>query len=53
MKSIPHSGNIKSETIRKLFDRFVNRGAELWNDKEITTTLTAPGTIKTAVGGKI
>ena len=41
------------KTITKLFDRFVNGGAELWNDKEITATLTAPGTIRTAVGGKI
>ena len=31
----------------------MNRGAKLWNDKEITTTLTAPGIIRTAVGGKI
>ena len=31
----------------------MNGGAELWNDKEITTTLTAPGAIRTAVGGKI
>ena len=40
-KSIPHSGSIKT----KLFDRFMNRRAKLWNDNEITTTLTAPGTI--------
>ena len=26
---------------------------ELWADKEITTTLTAPGTIRTAVGRKM
>ena len=52
-ESIPHSGSIKCKTITKLFDRFVNGGAELWNDKEITTTLTAPGAIRTAVGGKI
>ena len=31
----------------------MNGGAELWNDKEITTTLTAPGGIRTAVGGNI
>ena len=30
--------------------RFMDRGLELWNHKEITTTLTAPGTIRTAVG---
>ena len=52
-ESIPHSGSIKHQTITKLFDRFVNGGAELWNDKEITTTLTAPGAIRTPVGGKI
>ena len=52
-ESIPHSGSIKRKTITKLFDRFVNGGAELWNDKEITTTLTAPCAIRTAVGGKI
>ena len=45
--------SIKGKTITKLFDRFVNGGAEFWNDKEITTTLTAPGAIRTAVGGKI
>ena len=27
--------------------------AKLWNDKEITTTLTVPGTVRTAVGRKI
>ena len=31
----------------------MNRREKLWNDKEITTTLTAPGTIRTAVGRKI
>ena len=38
-KSIPNSGSIKSKTITKLPDRFMDRGLELWNDKEITTTL--------------
>ena len=52
-KNIPHSGSNKSKTITKLFDRFMNRRVELWNDKKITTTLTAPGTIRTAVGRKI
>ena len=49
-KSIPHSWSIKSKTITKLFERFMNRRAKFWNDKEIATTLTAPGTIRTAVG---
>ena len=31
----------------------MNRRVELWNDKEITTTLTVPGTIRTAVERKI
>ena len=35
-ESIPHSGSIKRKTITKLFDRFMNRGAEFWNNKEIT-----------------
>ena len=48
-KSIPHSGSIKSKTITKLFDRFMDGGLELWNHKDITTTLTAPGTVRTAV----
>ena len=52
-KSIPHSGSIKSKTITKLFDRFMNRRVKLWNHKEIATTLTVPGTIRTAVGRKI
>ena len=55
LKSIPNSGSIKSKTITvtKLFDRFMNRRVELWNDKEIATTLTVPGNIRTAVGRKI
>ena len=52
-KSIPNTGSIKSKTITKLFDRFVNRRVELWNDKEIATTLNASGTIRTVVGRKI
>ena len=51
-KNIPHSG-MKSKTITKLFDRFMNRRVELLNDKDITTTLIAPGTIRTAVGKTI
>ena len=31
----------------------MNRRVELWNDKEITTTLTVHGTVRTAVGRKI
>ena len=52
-KGIPNSWSIKSKTITKLFGRFMNRRIALWNDKEIATTLTAPGTIRTAVGRKI
>ena len=50
-KSIPHSRSIISNTITKLFDRFMNRRVELCNDKEIATTV--PGTIRTAVRRKI
>ena len=32
---------IKSYTFTKLFDRSMNRRIDLWNDKEITITLTA------------
>ena len=49
-KIIPNSRSIKSKTITKLFDRFMNRRIALWNDKEIATTLTAIGTVRTAVG---
>ena len=52
-KNIPNSGSIKSKTITKLLDRFMNRRVELWNDKEIATTLAEPGAIRTAVGRKI
>ena len=52
-KGILNSGSIKSKIITKLFDRLMNRSVELWNDKEIPTTLTAPSTIRTAVGRKI
>ena len=31
----------------------MKRGSELWNDKEITTTLTSPGAVRTAVGRDI
>ena len=31
----------------------MNRRVELWNDKEIATTLVEPGAIQTAVGRKI
>ena len=44
---------IKSKTIAQLFDRLMNRKAALWNDKEITTTLTASGNTRTAVGSEI
>ena len=52
-KSIPNSGSIKTKTITKLFDRFMNRRVELWNDKEIATTLDVPSAIRTAVRRKI
>ena len=48
-KSIPNSGASKSKTITKLFDRFMDRGLKFWNYKEMTTTLTVPGTVRTAV----
>ena len=31
----------------------MNRRVQLWNDKDIVTTLTVPGTLGTAVGRKI
>ena len=31
----------------------MNRRVELWNDKEIATSLAAPGAVRTAVGRKI
>ena len=31
----------------------MNRRVELWNDKEIATTLAEPGTVRGAVGRKI
>ena len=52
-KSIPNSWSIKSKTITKLLDRFMNRRVELWNDKEIATTLAEPGALRTAGGRKI
>ena len=52
-KSIPNSGSIKSKTITKPLDKFMNRRVELWNDKEIATTLAEPGAVRTAIGRKI
>ena len=31
----------------------MNRGLEIWNDTDVTTTLTAPGTLRTGVGRDI
>ena len=53
MKSMPNSGGIKGKTITKLFDRFMNKGLQFWNNKEITTTLTTPGPVRTAVSRDI
>ena len=52
-KSILNSGASKSKTITKLLDKFMDRRLKLWNHKEITTILTAPGTVRTAVGRDI
>ena len=52
-KSIQNSGSIKSKNITKLLDRFMNRRVELWNGKEIATTLAVLGAVRTAVGRKI
>ena len=49
-KSKPNSGSIKTKTITKPLDGFVDLGLKLGNDKKSTTTLTAPGTVGTAVG---
>ena len=43
----------QKQTITKLLDRLMNRRVEHWNDKEITTTLAEPGTVRAAVGRKI
>ena len=52
-KSIPNSGGIKRKTTTKLLDGFMDRGLELWNNKDITITLTPPGTVTTIVGRDI
>ena len=49
-KNISNSGSIEGKTMPELFDRFMDWGLKLGNDKEITTTLTAPGTVGAAVG---
>ena len=43
----------QKKTITIMIDRFIDRGLELWNHKEITTTLTVCGTVRTAVGRDI
>ena len=48
-----HTGEHQVQNYCQTVDKFVNRGAELWNDTEIIATFTAPGTIRTAVGKKI
>ena len=39
----------QKKSITIMIDRFIDRGLELWNHKEITTTLTVCGTVRTAV----
>ena len=46
MKGIPNSGSMKH---KKLFDKLMSRKVELWHNKEITTNLIPPGTIRTTV----
>ena len=41
MKRFLNTGCIQSKTITKLFDVIMNRGLELFNNKEIPVTLTA------------
>ena len=54
-KSILNSRSIKSKskTITNLFHRLMDSRLKLGNDKEITTTLTATGTVRTTVGRDI
>ena len=40
-------GDIETKTKTKLFNRFMDRGLEIWKNMEISTTLTAPGTVRT------
>ena len=52
-KSIPNSGRIKSKGITKLYDRLLSKRVEFWNNKEIFSNLTVPGTVRTTVRIKI
>ena len=45
-----NSGSTEGKTMTELFDRFMDCGLKLGNDKEITTTLAASGTVGAAVG---
>ena len=49
-KSIPHFGG---KAITKLFDRPLSRFVKLWYDKEITTTLTVSGIVRTTSRTKV
>ena len=44
-KRIKKTGGIKSKPITKLFDIYMHKRVEIWNDKEINNTLTVPGSI--------
>ena len=52
-KSIPNSWGNKSKTITKVLDKLISRKEELSNNREINTTVTVPGTIRTVVGRKV
>ena len=46
-------GHQKQNYNQTAWQIFMDRGLELWNHKEITTTLTMPGTVRAAVGRDI
>ena len=48
-----HWEHQKQSCITKLFDRCLSKRAGLWNNKEISTTLTAPGSARTTLRRKI
>ena len=50
---MPNIGQLKSKAVSKLFDRLMSKMVELWNNKDISSTLVVPVIVRTIIGRKI
>ena len=45
-RELHYSGSIKSKALTKVLDRILSRWMDVWYNKKITNTLTAPGSLR-------